>query len=116
MIHLNFRTVKPEARETVELWLSELNGLRRDEALESLRAEGVRHETAVILDTSDGPILVHAMESDDIDRARRIGAASTLPVDKRHHEVMRAADGGPAASRVLLDLHDLHDVHRVAGD
>ena len=106
MIDVTFRKVKPENREAVEQWLSELNGPRRDEALETLRDEGVRHEMAAIIDTSDGPILVYAMETDDIDRARIVGRASTLPVDTQHHEVMRAADGGPVVSRMLLDLHD----------
>lgn len=104
MIDLTFRRVKPEQRDRVEQWLAELNGPRRGEALETLRIEGVRHESAAIIDTSDGPILVYAMETDDIDRARAIGSASTLPVDRRHHEVMRAADAGSVPSRLVLDL------------
>ncbi|ROR83623.1 hypothetical protein SAMN06295974_1694 [Plantibacter flavus] len=105
MIHLSFRRLKPDQRESVERWLSELNGPRRDEALETLRNEGVEHESAAIIDTSDGPIIVYAMESDDIQRARAIGAASTLPIDQRHHEVMRAADGGPVPHQLVLDLN-----------
>jgi len=40
----------------VVAWLGEVDGPRRTEALESLAAEGVDHETAMIIDTGDGPI------------------------------------------------------------
>ncbi|WP_078715384.1 DUF6176 family protein [Agreia bicolorata] len=103
---MSFRRIKAEQRDAVEQWLAELNGPRRDEALETLRNEGVRHESASIIDTSDGPILVYAMESDDIDQARAVGAASTLPVDRRHHDVMRTADGGAVSHRLVLDVSD----------
>ena len=98
------RRLKPEKQEEVEQWLAEVNGVRRDEARETLRAEGVSHEAALIIDTSDGPVIVYAMETDDIDRARAVGAASTAAIDRRHHEVMRGADAGPAAHRLVLDL------------
>ena len=91
-------------RESVERWLREVGGPLRSEAIETLRAEGVTHETALILDTTDGPVIVYAMETDDIDKAHAVGAASTHPIDQRHHEVMRAADGGPAPHQLVLDL------------
>lgn len=104
MIHLIVRRLKPEMRESVEQWMAEVGGPLRSDALETLRAEGVTHETAVILETTDGPVIVYAMETDDIDRARAVGAASTHPIDQRHHEVMRAADGGPVPHHLVLDL------------
>lgn len=105
MIHFSVRRLKPELRESVAQWLAEVNGPRRGEALETLRAEGVSHETAVIIDTSDGPVIVYMMQTDDIDHARRVGAASTHAIDQRHHEVMRAADDGPAPHHLVLDLN-----------
>ncbi len=104
MIHLSVRRLKPEMRESVERWLAEVSGPLRSEAIETLRAEGVTHETALILDTSDGPVIVYAMETDDIDQARAVGAASTRPIDQRHHEVMRAADDGPAPHHLVLNV------------
>lgn len=91
-------------RASVEHWLGEVGGPLRGQAIETLRAEGVTHETAIILDTSDGPVIVYAMETDDIERARRVGATSTHAIDQRHHEVMRAADDGPASFDLVLDL------------
>ena len=91
-------------RDSVERWLAEVGGPLRSDAIETLRAEGVTHETALILDTTEGPVIVYAMETDDIEHARAVGAVSTHPIDQRHHEVMRAADAGPASHHLVLDL------------
>lgn len=55
MIHLVARRIRPDQRDRVEAWLREVDGPRREEALESLAAEGVTHETALLIDTGDGP-------------------------------------------------------------
>ena len=85
-------------------WLGEVDGPRRTEALESLAAEGVDHETAMIIDTGDGPIIVYAMQTDDLERSRAVTDESPRPVDAEHRAVMRAADDGPAAAEIVLDL------------
>jgi hypothetical protein len=104
VIHLSVRRIKPENRADVEEWLGRVGSQLRAQAVETLIAEGVTHETAVILDTSDGPVIVYAMETDDIDRARAVGAASASPIDDEHHRVMRAADAGAVPHRIVLDL------------
>lgn len=104
MITLAVRRIRPDQRAALEDWQRELNGPRREEALATLAAEGVDHEKAVILDTSDGPVLIYAMESDDPERAQAIAAASDADVDRRHREVLSAADAGRAAITVALDL------------
>ena len=58
----------------------------------------------MILDTTDGPIIVYAMETDDIDRSRVIADQSPRTIDAEHRAVMRAADAGPAAAEIVLDL------------
>ncbi|GAA1724972.1 DUF6176 family protein [Microbacterium paludicola] len=98
------RRIRPDQRAALEDWLRELNGPRRGEALATLAAEGVDHERAVILETSDGPVLIYAMESDDPARAHAIAAASDAEVDRRHREVLTAADAGRADISVALDL------------
>lgn len=80
------RRLKPEKRASVERWLAEVNGPLRTEALETLAAEGVRHETAIILDTSEGPVIVYAMETDDIDRA---GASAPPPPMRSTSDITR---------------------------
>lgn len=85
-------------------WLGEVDGPRRTEARESLAAEEVDHETAMIIDTSDGPILVYAMQTDDVARSRAVADDSPRPVDAEHRAVMRGADDGPADAEIVLDL------------
>lgn len=75
-------------------WLRQIDGPRRAEALESLAAEGVDHETAMIIDTSDGPIIVYAMQTDDLARSRAVTDESARSVDAEHRAVMRSADDG----------------------
>ncbi len=104
MIHLVARRIDPAHRERVVEWLRTVDGPRREEALAALSAEGVRHETALLLETADGPVLVYAMETDDIDRSRSVADDSPRPIDAEHRAVMRAADAGPADAAILLDL------------
>jgi hypothetical protein len=85
-------------------WLRQVDGPRRGEALESLAAEGVDHEAAMIIDAGDGPIIVYAMQTDDLERSRAVTDESARPVDAEHRAVMRAADGGPVAAEIVLDL------------
>lgn len=104
MIHLVVRRIRPDHRERVSSWLGEVDGPRRAEALASLDAEGIDHETAMLVDTTDGPILVYAMQTDDLSRARAVADGSLRPIDAEHRAVMRAADGGPVDAVTVLDL------------
>lgn len=102
MIFLSIRRLKDDHVEVVTDWLTEVDTSRRHEAIQTLIAEGVRHETATILHTGDGTFIIYAMETDDAEHARAVGAASTAEIDQRHHEVMGAADAGrPDVTRVL---------------
>jgi hypothetical protein len=105
VIHLVARRLRPEHRDRVTEWLREVDGPRRAEALESLAAEGVEHETAMIIDTTDGPIIVYAMQTDDLEGSHAVADASPRAIDAEHRAVMRAAAGGQLASEVVLDLH-----------
>lgn len=104
MIHLVARRIRPDHLDRLTDWFRELDGPRRGEALESLTAEGVDHETAMILHTGDGPIIVYAMQTDDLARSRAIADESPRRVDAEHRAVMRAADAGAAAAEIALDL------------
>jgi len=104
VIHLVARRIDPDQRERVAQWLRTVDGPRREEALAALAAEGIRHETAMLIDTTDGPVIVYAMETDDIDRSRAVADESPRSVDAEHRTVMRAADAGPADAEIVLDL------------
>lgn len=104
MISLVIRQIEPGQRERLADWLREVDGPPRAEALATLAAEGITHENAVILDTSDGPLLVYAMESEDADRAKAVAERSEHAIDAEHREVMRSAVGGRPPFEVVLDL------------
>ena len=104
MIHLVARRLRPDHRDRVIDWLRELDGPRRAEALGSLAAEGVDHETAMMIDTREGPIIVYAMQTDNLEHSRAVADNSPRPVDAEHRSVMRAADDGRAAAEIVLDL------------
>ncbi len=104
MIHLVARRIRPDQRDRVAAWLREVDGPRRAEALESLEADGVTHETAMLIDTAGGPIIVYAMETDDLAHSIAMTDQSSRPIDAEHRAVMRAADEGPAMAEVVLDL------------
>ncbi|MFV4912728.1 DUF6176 family protein [Microbacterium lacticum] len=104
MIHLVARRIRPDQRDRVAAWLREVDGPRRAEALESLEAEGVTHEKAMLIDTGDGPVIVYAMETDDLAHSISVTDQSPRSIDAEHRAVMRAADDGPAIAEVVLDL------------
>jgi len=91
MIGLSVRLLKEDQVQKVVDWLAEVDGPRRAEAVRTLIAEGVRHEVASILRTGAGTFLIYAMESDDLERAQAVGAASDAEIDRKHHAVMAEA-------------------------
>ena len=64
----------------------------------------LRRFLMVLIDTADGPVIVYAMETDDLARSRSVTDQSPRPIDAEHRVVMRAADDGPASAEVVLDL------------
>jgi len=103
MLRLSFRRVRPEKVERLRAWLRELNR-RSDEVRATFVAETVRHEQAFIVDTSDGPILVYAMEAADFERGRAAFADSTHRIDREHRAVLDACLGE------RLDVEPEYDV------
>jgi hypothetical protein len=104
VIEISVRRVKPGMEETVRSWLHTVGGSRRGEAAATLIDEGVSHETAVLFETSDGPVVVYAIEADDLDKAYRVASASRHLIDADHKRVMDGALGDPVPIEVLLDL------------
>ena len=81
-------------------WLGEVDGPSRTEALEPLAAEGVDHETAMIIDTGEGPIIVYAMQTDDLERSRAVTDESPRPVVARRPRQLLAIARDGAQHRV----------------
>jgi hypothetical protein len=103
VVRVSIRRVRDGQVERLRVWLREANA-RRDEVLQTFAQEGVRHEQAYLLDTGSGHVLVYAMELEDEEKARAAFAASTLPIDAQHREVMDATLGEPADAELLYDV------------
>ena len=103
MISVHVRKVKPEKEARLRQWFAELNA-RAVEVRETFRAEGVRHELAFIVSTSDGPILVWAAELDDPEAAASTFKRSKLPIDVEHSSVLRDCLGEKVNASALFDV------------
>jgi hypothetical protein len=104
VIRLAVREVRPEHLDLLRRWMAEIDGPRRREALATLVDEGCHHETALLIEGRDGPLLVYAMEVDDVARSVAAARDSPHPIDAEHRSVMTTALGADVAGEVLLDL------------
>jgi hypothetical protein len=102
LLRVRFFKVKPDKVERLRAWMDELSR-RRDEVLETFAQETVRHEAAWLLETAEGPILVYAIEAEDLEQARRAVEEHPQPIDLEHLAVMEDVLGAPYPAEQLLD-------------
>ena len=77
---------------------------RQDEVRATFVDEGVRHERAVLVETSDGPLLIYVVECEDFDAALAAFEKSKHPIDAEHKQVMAEVRGTPVPLEELLNL------------
>jgi hypothetical protein len=106
MINVAVNRVDPAKVGQLREWLATA-GERVDEVRQTLVAEGVRHEQALLVETSDGPLLVYVVESEDHEVAKQVFARSTSPIDVEHKKVMAEVGGVPVPVETLLDIRDV---------
>jgi hypothetical protein len=104
MLQLMVRRVHAEHVEMLRDWLAQVGGPRRAEALRTLVDETIRHEMALLIETTEGPMLVYAIEVEDPVQSRRAAERSSHQIDADHRRVMGAALLEEIPSEVLLDL------------
>ena len=103
MLNLQFRKIKPEREGHLRAWFAELNA-RAEEVRDTFRDEGVQHEQAFILPTSEGPVLVWTPQLNDPDEANRVFAKSSHTIDIEHDRVLRECLDGRIALSPVLDV------------
>ena len=104
MLSVRALRFSPDKVDQLRNWMRAIHD-RADEARETYAQEGVRHEQAHLLPTSDGYVLIYAIESEDFERALRVYEASTLPIDLEHRERMAAVTAERLDMELLLDLY-----------
>ena len=103
MLLINCHRVKSDQVERLRAWLLELNE-RVDEVRQTFVQETVRHEQGIILQGAEGPILIYAIEAEDLEAGRQAYEASTLPIDFEHRRIMDAVLDGPADVERIYDM------------
>ena len=102
MLRVRMLRVQPDRVEQLRAWFREL-GARRSEVLATFEQEGTRAEAVHLLSGAEGLVLVYVMEVDDLEKAQRAFAASTLPIDAEHKRVMKACCDGSVVSELLFE-------------
>src|SRR5688572_4943621 len=102
MLEVAFRRVKEGEVDRLRAWMAGLNR-RPEEVRETFRQESVRQERAWLLQGSDAPILVYAVEAEDPELGHLVARTSTLPIDVEHRRLMAEVLEGPADVEPLYE-------------
>jgi hypothetical protein len=95
--------LKPGSLDRVRAWAAEINR-RSDEALATLRDEGVVIESAFLDSTGEGDFLIYYMRAENFDRARKVVSQSTHPIDAFHKEFKEDCWDERKRLELLIDL------------
>lgn len=96
--------LKANSMANVEAWQQELNA-RKDEAIETLKAEGVYVESWFHVQLEGQDYLIAYMRAVDIARAQQIGRESSFPIDQMHKQFKKNWEKGYRAT-LLVDLEN----------
>ena len=103
MLRIRFVRVSPDDVGRLLGWMEELER-RRDEVVETFAQETVRHEMAWLIEDREGPLLVYAVEAEDLARADEAVRHSTLAIDLEHRRVMDDILGERLEVEPILDI------------
>ena len=96
--------LKPNVMENVEAWKNELSA-RKDEAIDTLKHEGVSLESWFHVNIEGEDFLMVFMRTDDIEHAFAVGKQSTAAIDQVHKAFKQNWAKGYHAM-LLLDLEN----------
>lgn len=96
--------MRPEAAERLRRWFAQMQGERLPEVQSSFGREGMLHEKVLLVETSDGPLLVYAMEMEDEEHATAVFNASSEPVDVDHRAVLKECLDGVPDQQIIFDV------------
>jgi len=103
VLRVTVTKVHPDKVARLTEWMAEATR-RADEVRATFADEGVRHEKALLVETSDGPLLVYASEMADEEAALAAFASSPHPIDAEHKTVMAEVLSDRPPTTTLLDL------------
>jgi arabinogalactan endo-1,4-beta-galactosidase len=95
--------LKPNSLEKVQEWKRVINE-RKDEALATLRDEGVILETVFLDQTSEGDFLIYFMKAESFDKAKEVFEKSVHAIDAFHQKFKNETWEGGKKLELLIDL------------
>ena len=95
--------LKPGSLERVREWADELNR-RKEEALETMRDEGVIVESAFLDSTAEGDFLIYYMKAESFEKATAVVKQSVHAIDAYHREFKQATTESDTKLELLVDL------------
>ena len=98
--------LKPNSLEKVREWARVINE-RKDEALATLRDEGVVLECAFLDSTPDGDYLIYIMKAESFDKAKQAAEKSTHAIDEYHMKFKQETWEDGKKLETLVDLENL---------
>jgi hypothetical protein len=99
--------LKQGCREHVRAWATEVNA-RSDEALATLRDEGVFIESAFLDSTGEGDFLIYYMRAKSFEHAHEISSKSLHPIDAYHKQFKEDCWAERRHLEALIDLTNHH--------
>lgn len=95
--------LKPDSLEAVKQWAKTMND-RKDEALETLKNEGVKVESVFFTKIAGDDYLIYYMRAEDMKKAQNIGRNSLMDIDIIHKEFQKNHWENISPVKLLLDL------------
>ena len=97
--------LKEDSGDRVSEWAGSINS-RRDEALATLRAEGMEVESWFLLSLNGEDYLLSYMRTEDMQRAKPVGKESMHDIDAYHQQFKRDTwvRGSVTELQLLVDL------------
>jgi hypothetical protein len=89
--------------ERARAWAAKINH-RSDEALATLRDEGVCIESAFLDSTNEGDFLIYYMRALDFDHASKVTSQSKHPIDAFHKSFKEKCWAERTRLELLIDL------------
>lgn len=104
-VFANIIELKPNSLDRVEEWVKTLTE-RADEAIETLRDEGVNIESWFHLSLDGKDYLLCYMRAESIDTARAVAKSSPHAIDAYHQQFKKDTWVTGKSARLLVDLVD----------
>lgn len=101
--------LKPDSIEKVRTWAKTINE-RRDEALATLRDEGVILESVFLDQNSEGDFLIYVMKAESFERAMETFEKSVHAIDEYHQNFKKECWEDGKRLEMLIDLDRISEI------